>query len=386
MSTIQSRDKDDQVVVDFPAATDEEARRFRVEVARLVSLTSGEWRLWIDQSAQRLGVARSTLEAAVLDAVKFREKKEREKKVEDRRIEQRAEKKRKEEERKKELEQKRIDREAERKSKENAKAFAAIAKLPSDQHEAKLAELAKRLDTDLAVLREEFSELVGAEALGSGKPGDWHAEPWPDAVATAALLEELVAKISKHVVARPHEILIIALWTLMAWVHEVAATHSAYLVATSAEPDSGKPTLLGVLGYLVPRPFTGAEPTGASIYRFVDHNKPTLIIDEADDLFVRRSDVKHIFNAAWTRGTKIPRQERIGGVSVTVQFDPFCPKAVGLLGMKLPRPLAGRSVVIKLWPKTAEEKVENFSHTDDEEFAWHLQQVWPRASALSAAG
>jgi hypothetical protein len=370
-------DSDDQtVVVDFPASkesSDEEsARRIMAEATRLAGLAPGEWKIWIDGSAERLGIVRDKLEAVVLEIIKANEKNKREGQAEARRIEQRAEKTRKEADGKREREQQRIDRDAVRKSKEKAKGFAVIIKLPVDQHEAKLAELATRLDEDLATLREEFSELVGAEALdgsSSFQPGDWHVELWPDAIATAALLEELITKINKHVVARPHEILIIALWVLMTWAHEIAATHSTYLVATSAEPDSGKTTLLGVVGYLVPKPFTGAEPTGASIYRFVDHNKPTLIIDEADDLFIRKSDVKHIFNLAWVRGWTVPRQERIGGVSVTVRFDPFCPKAVGLLGMKLPRPLVGRSIVIKMWPKKPEENVENFSHTDDEEFA-----------------
>jgi hypothetical protein len=63
-------------------------------------------------------------------------------------------------------------------------------------------------------------------------------------------------------------------------------------------------------------------------------------------LVIRKSDVMHIFNAAWTRGTKIPRQERIDDVWVTVWFDPFCPKVVGLPGMKLPLQLAGRSIVM----------------------------------------
>ena len=34
------------------------------------------------------------------------------------------------------------------------------------------------------------------------------------------------------------------------------------------------------------------------------------------------------------------------------QFDPFCPKIIGLKGMKMPDMLASRGVVIKLWPKT----------------------------------
>jgi putative DNA primase/helicase len=367
-------DSDDQTVVDFPASKEtsqeEGARRIMAEATRLAGLAPGEWKIWIDGSAERLGIVRDKLEAVVVEIIKANQKSKREGQAEARRIEQRAEKSRKEADRKREREQQRIDRDAERKSKEKAKAFAAIIRLPVDQHEAELAELAKQLDLDLAVLREEFSELVGVEASGDSiRLGDWHVEPWRDPVTTAAVLEEVVAKISKHVVARPYEILVIALWALMSWVHDVAATHSAYLVATSAEPDSGKTTLLGVIGYLVPKPFIGAEPTGPTIYRFVDHHKPTLIIDEADDLFIRKSDVAHIFNIAWTRGTRVPRQERIDDLFVTVWFDPYCPKVVGLLGMKLPRPLAGRSIVIKLWPKKPEEKVENFNHIDDEEFA-----------------
>jgi hypothetical protein len=41
----------------------------------------------------------------------------------------------------------------------------------------------------------------------------------------------------------------------MAWVHEIAATHSAFLVTTSAEQDSGKTTALGVARFLVPKPY-----------------------------------------------------------------------------------------------------------------------------------
>lgn len=184
----------------------------------------------------------------------------------------------------------------------------------------------------------------------------------------AVLLQEVIDKISKHIIVRPHELLAMALWVAMTWVHEIAATHSPYLIATSAEPDSGKTTLLGVLRFLVPKPFTAAELTGPSIFRFVDREKPTLLVDEGDDLFQRKADIKHIFNAAWTRGTKIPRQVSIHGISVTVWFDPFCPKAVGLLGLNLPSTLKGRSIVVKLWPKKPNEKIENFLHADDQEF------------------
>lgn len=56
---------------------------------------------------------------------------------------------------------------------------------------------------------------------------------------------------------------------------------------------------------MVPKPYLGAELTGPNLFRFVDREKPTLFNDEADGVFTRRPDLAKIYNAAWTRGTKI---------------------------------------------------------------------------------
>jgi putative DNA primase/helicase len=186
-------------------------------------------------------------------------------------------------------------------------------------------------------------------------------------VTTAELLQALVAKINKHVAVHPHEALFMALWILMTWVHEVAATHSVFLVSTSAEPESGKSTGLEVLFYMVPRPASGTEITAANLVRLVDRERPTLIIDEADDLFTVKSELTKIVNASWTKFSKIPKLVNVGGTWVTQWFSPFCPKAFGLIGLKLPRPLIGRSIIIKFWPKLPGVEV-SFDHRDDDEF------------------
>ena len=160
---------------------------------------------------------------------------------------------------------------------------------------------------------------------------------------------------------RPEAVTATVLWTMTAWAHE-GATHSPILAAISVEPDSGKSTLLGVLRFLVPKPFVSVEPTGPSVYRTVDREHPTLIIDEADDLFYRKSDPRAIVNAGWSRGTRIPRLGR--------WYDPFCPKILGILGKtKLPRTIASRSIILRMWPKKPEEKAENFAYADDPEFS-----------------
>jgi putative DNA primase/helicase len=161
---------------------------------------------------------------------------------------------------------------------------------------------------------------------------DWGVEPWPEPVATSAVLHDLIDKINKHVIVKPHEALTVALWTMMAWVHNQIAHHSPYLVATSPEDSAGKTTLIAeTVGRLAPKAANAGEPT-AAIFRFIDREKPTLIVDDADVLFQRKRDLAHIFNVAWTRGVKIPRLVQ----GSTVWFDPFCPKAATLIGTNIP--------------------------------------------------
>ena len=199
------------------------------------------------------------------------------------------------EQERKQREQERNDRRAEHKRKEKEKAFESLIGLPSEQQETRLGELAKQLDEDVAVIRDHFTAFVGMQGKAASTDS-WNVELWPDPVETQALLQEISAKISKYVVLRPEAAIATALWTTTAWAHEGAA-HSPILAAISVEPDSGKSTLLGVLRFLVPKPFVSVEPTGPSVYRTVDREQPTLIIDEADDPFYRKSDLRAIVNA-----------------------------------------------------------------------------------------
>jgi hypothetical protein len=349
----------DEKVLDFPKAeitSEEKARRAMAEARRLASLAPGEWRLWIDRAAERLGVPHATLEGLISAIIKDSEIKTREDKAEARRQEERVRR----EQRERKREQQGIDKKAERKSKEKQKAFERLISLPSEQHETRLAELAKRFDEDVAAIRDDFTVFVGMESRAASTD-PWNVEPWPDPVETRVLLQEISAKTSKYIVMRPEAVTATVLWTTMAWAQE-GATHSPILAAISVEPDSGKSTLLGVLRFLVPKPFVSVEPTGPSVYRTVDREHPTLIIDEADDLFYRKSDLRAIVNAGWSRGTKIPRQGR--------WYDPFCPKILGILGKtKLPRTIASRSIILRMWPKTPKEKAEDFAYADDPAFS-----------------
>ena len=146
MITCQTRPpKPTEVVVQFPLSEEERVRRIMVEVTRLASLAPGEWKLWYRRSAERVGVEPDKLAELIQAQIEAHEQQVRKEQAEKRLTEDRAKRLRLEE-RDRQREQQRIDDAAKSKAKEKSRAFADIIKLPSDQHEAKLVELGKKLD------------------------------------------------------------------------------------------------------------------------------------------------------------------------------------------------------------------------------------------------
>lgn len=93
----------------------ERVRRQMAEIQRLAALAPGEWLLYADDTAKRLGMSRPELDRAVETIIADREKKAREAQAEQRRAEQRAERK---QERKQAREVKEAERKRDRKAKE----------------------------------------------------------------------------------------------------------------------------------------------------------------------------------------------------------------------------------------------------------------------------
>jgi hypothetical protein len=327
--------------------TPEEAkeRRVRKEAERLAGLAESDWRYQVPLSAKNLDVTQTVLQGMVVALLKERKAQADIEKAEDQRREK--------------------ERLAAQKQKE--KAFGELSKLPRAEEAEGIAELATRFGEDPEALRKEL-EAISTPA----KPAAWAVTPWDEPVVVAALLQELSDQISKYIVMDEHYLVVTVLWTAMAWVHNEVAAHSPILDVTSTDEGQGKTELLGVLRWLTPKAHFGSELTGPTLFRTVDADKPTLIMDDCDDLFHRKPDLLHITNDSWTRDVKIPRLEKIDGQYRTVWFDPFCPKILGrvlLVGKGLPRTLASRCISIKLWPKLPDEKVENFRHCDDDDFA-----------------
>ena len=180
----------DETALDFPrveVTSEENAKRVMVEATRLASLAPGEWRLWIDRSAERLRIPRATLQDLIAATIKDTEEKARDAETAARRQELavRHEQERKQREQKRE--QERIDKRAEHKRKGKEKAFESLISLPSEQQETRLGELAQRLDEDVAVIRDHFTAFVGMESRAAST-NSWNVELWPDPARHQATL------------------------------------------------------------------------------------------------------------------------------------------------------------------------------------------------------
>lgn len=144
--------------------------------------------------------------------------------------------------------------------------------------------------------------------------------------------------------------LVLALYTVMTHCFEVFDA-LAYVAVTSPTKGCGKTRVLELLSIVCARPRSTVGITQAALFRVIDKDKPTLIVDESESLSGktdRAEAIREIANAGYKRGQKVMRCEpRKGGKYEVMYFDVFGPKVFALIG-KLPPTLADRSIGIRM--------------------------------------
>lgn len=123
-------------------------------------------------------------------------------------------------------------------------------------------------------------------------------ELWPRAVDGAALLEDIVAQIERHVRLAREAALAVALWTMHAHCFD-AFTISPRLGIVSPEKRCGKTTLLGVIEALVPRPLLSANVTVAAVFRTIEAHRPRPIPSSATMKSFVGSSTRDTIERAW---------------------------------------------------------------------------------------
>jgi putative DNA primase/helicase len=113
---------------------------------------------------------------------------------------------------------------------------------------------------------------------------------------------------------------------------------------------------------LVHRPVQTANITVAALYRTIDNYRPTLLLDEADTIFVNgsNSELRGLLNAGLYRSNAFVLR-CIGKHQEPKLASVWCAKAIALIG-RLPPTLEDRSIVTSLRRRTAGEAVEPFRY------------------------
>jgi hypothetical protein len=255
-----------------------------------------------------------------------------------------------------------------------AELLDALAKMPKGLARGRERKrLAKQFGVSRSDIDAEIEERRTEAETNALLHGHWHVEPWPEPVDGDSLIRDIMRKLQKHVVLSYEGALAIALWILLAWVHDEVATHSPILDAMSAEPESGKTTVLGVMSFLGPRVISSVDISRAALYRSIQRWQPSFVIDEFDTVLADarnnpdKAELRSVINSGHTRGQGVLRC--ITDEHTPELFSTFCPKAIGMIGRRLPPATMSRCIVIELYRRTKDERIVKFKHEDDSELA-----------------
>jgi hypothetical protein len=194
------------------------------------------------------------------------------------------------------------------------------------------------------------------------------------AINASELLDTVRGFIRRYMVLSNEQLDAVTLW--VAHTHAIdAAEFTPYLAITSAEKQSGKTRILEILETLTANPWLTGRVTAAVLYRKIDAERPTLLLDESDAAFNGEKEY-----AEALRGVLNTGYQKIGKASCCVgkgadisyhDFSTFCPKAIAGIG-RLPDTVADRAIPIRLKRAMRDEQIERFRRRD----------VAPKAASL----
>ena len=192
-------------------------------------------------------------------------------------------------------------------------------------------------------------------------------EPSVDAplTPTAEVITEVASLMGRFLVMPSRAAsLATALWVLHSWAFD-AAHATPYLVARSAVKRSGKSRYQEVLEVVVRSPWRIAAASESALFRKIESDHPTLLLDEVDALFGGSAEsnepIRAILNAGYRPGLPVARVVGEGHAMTVADFDTFCPKCLaGIVTPRWPDTVIDRSITIDFKRKLPGEKVERF--------------------------
>ena len=221
----------------------------------------------------------------------------------------------------------------------DAEAIARLARMPVLEYERQRDAAAALLGIPRVAILDRFVNAArrsGRNAHDEQRTLQGHAlvmiepAPWPQPVNGAALLDEVAASISRHVVLPTGGSVAVALWCVHTFLLD-AFRHSPRLAISSSDPDCGKTTLLDIVALLIFRPLSTSGISSAAFYRTVERAHPSLLADEADSWLHENEELRGCLNAGHKRGGRMIKC--VGEDFEPRAFDVFCALAIAMIGL-----------------------------------------------------
>ena len=241
-----------------------------------------------------------------------------------------------------------------------------LAGLDELEYEQVRLQKAKELGIRVSVLDDKVEQARTRMRAAQKPKDDWtkteKAKGWPTPVDGTELLDDLAKTVGEHVIMTKEQAWCVAVWVMTTHAF-AAAVIAAKLWITSAVLRSGKTRLMRVLKHLVARPETAEYITPSAIFRLIDRDRPTLLLDEVDTFIADSEDLRGLINGGF---------ERDGSIVISVpsedgwepkRFSIFCPQALAGLG-KLDPTNADRSFRIALERKPPGTRVKRLRRRD----------------------
>lgn len=235
-----------------------------------------------------------------------------------------------------------------------------LAKLSPIKYDRTRNEEAKKLEcrpaTLDALVKAARKGVRGEESLVE------QTEPYHLAINLADVLNEIRAAFNRYAILPPHADVAMTLWCAFTWFIEVV--HFApLLIIRAPESECGKTTVKDIVELFVRRPLSNEGVTIAALFRVVEQEQPTLLLDDADSWLLRDpNDERHsLINSGHKRGGKVLRC--VGDNHDLKAFSTFCAKVIAFIG-KSKDTLHNRSIEIVLRRKIAGERIQSLRNAD----------------------
>ena len=190
-------------------------------------------------------------------------------------------------------------------------------------------------------------------------------EPWPEAIDISNVLDEIAILITRYIVAEKDAINAACLWIAHTWCID-SFKFSPIANITAPEKRCGKSTFLEVMQKLVKKALSTSNISPAALFRIIESEHPTLLIDEVDSFLSTFDESRGILNAGFSRAQgKVIRCT--GDDHEAKVFDVFGAKSLCGIG-SIADTLADRSIPLRLRRKLPSDKVEKLRHANEKDF------------------